>query len=269
MSMPIDLVMVRHGQSEGNVATKAARQGDNSYLERDGFRQRHSSEWRLTELGIQQARQAGEWLKANMDPVFDRYYTSPYVRPMETAAHLDLPGAEWLVEPLLREREYGKEDLLSYEQHLQMQESARVKRENPLFWRPLNGESIADVIARWRWVLSTLHREMSGKRVIIVCHGELMETAMFHFFRWTPQQYADYRQSKDPVNRVHNGQIFTFSRRNPHTGDIGDSVDWFQSVCPTDLSLSDLAWQRIDRPTFSNDQLLELAHQTPRIISGV
>ena len=43
---PLELVFVRHGESEGNVAVKAAENGDTSYFTEE-FRKRHSSTWDL------------------------------------------------------------------------------------------------------------------------------------------------------------------------------------------------------------------------------
>src|SRR3989344_3907849 len=52
---PLELVFVRHGESEGNVAVKAAERGDTSYFTPE-FRKRHSSTWDLTKKGIQEGQ---------------------------------------------------------------------------------------------------------------------------------------------------------------------------------------------------------------------
>jgi broad specificity phosphatase PhoE len=58
------------------------------------FLRRHSSKWRLTDLGRQQAEAAGKWLRENFPgKSFDRFYVSEYIRCMETAARLDIPHA--------------------------------------------------------------------------------------------------------------------------------------------------------------------------------
>ena len=91
MALPMDLVLVRHGQSEGNIAKRRSEAGDNSAFTPE-FRKRHSSSLRLTGRGRSQAQMAGIWLR-NEFPDFDRYLVSEYLRAMETAAHLSLPGA--------------------------------------------------------------------------------------------------------------------------------------------------------------------------------
>src|SRR5205823_6143474 len=73
MAMPRDLLLVRHGESEGNMAARHSRQGDNS-LYTDSFRSRHGSTWRLTNKGIEQDKNAGKWVKENFQPpYFDGY----------------------------------------------------------------------------------------------------------------------------------------------------------------------------------------------------
>lgn len=44
------------------------------------FKRRHSSAYRLTDVGIDQAKVAGQWIRENIGDRFDRYYTSEFVR---------------------------------------------------------------------------------------------------------------------------------------------------------------------------------------------
>src|SRR3989338_3424748 len=112
MALPIDLLLVRHGQSEGNKARRCSEGGDHSAFT-DEFRDRHSASFRLTELGRKQAEEAGAWLRKEFWPgyAFDRYVTSEYARAMETAALLNLPNAEWLCDFYLTERDWGEMDI--------------------------------------------------------------------------------------------------------------------------------------------------------------
>ena len=52
-----ELVLVRHGESEGNLAFNKSMQGDHS-LYSGKFLERHSSLWRLTDRGREQVRTA-------------------------------------------------------------------------------------------------------------------------------------------------------------------------------------------------------------------
>src|SRR5262245_50066290 len=117
MTMPMDLLLVRHGESEGNYAYGLTYRGDHRHFQPGcPFQGRHGSKWRLTDTGHEQARQAGAWIRANIGPTFDRYYAAEYLRAMETAACLELPEACWFCEFYLRERDWGRFDMMSYEQ---------------------------------------------------------------------------------------------------------------------------------------------------------
>jgi broad specificity phosphatase PhoE len=62
MTLPIDLVLVRHGQSEGNAAKRLSEAGDHSAFT-SAFRERHSASFRLTDRGRKQAQRAGDVLR--------------------------------------------------------------------------------------------------------------------------------------------------------------------------------------------------------------
>ena len=62
MTLPIDLVLVRHGQSEMNAAKRRSEAGDHSAFTKE-FMERHSASFPLTDLGRRQAEQAGEYLQ--------------------------------------------------------------------------------------------------------------------------------------------------------------------------------------------------------------
>lgn len=65
MTMPLNLVLVRHGESEGNVAMHFSKRGDHTLFSQE-FMNRHSSTWRLTDTGIAQAELAGFWIRKNI-----------------------------------------------------------------------------------------------------------------------------------------------------------------------------------------------------------
>lgn len=268
MTMPINLVLVRHGESEGNFANKLSRKGDHSNFTKE-FKERHSSLWRLTDKGIEQAKTAGKWLKDNLDFQFDRFYTSEYLRAMETAALLNLPRAKWYRDFYLRERSIGVLDGLSEEEKKKKfaDEMKRRKRDG-FFWAPPGGEAMADACLRVDRNLDTLSRECDDKNVVIVCHGEIILPYRVRLERMTQSRYYKLTRSKNPFDRIHNCQILHFTRRNPRTGEQAGHLNWFRSVCPTDLSLSRNEWEIIKRPKFTNKQLLAEIERVPRIISG-
>jgi NAD+ kinase len=90
-------------------------EGDHS-LYTGAFLKRHSSLWRLTDRGREQAETAGAWLREHTKTVhaaglptyqpspsasahsptpIHRHYVSEYIRAMETAALMELPDAKW------------------------------------------------------------------------------------------------------------------------------------------------------------------------------
>lgn len=169
-----DLVLLRHGESEGNVARNRSIGGDHS-LYTGEFKHRHSALWRLTDRGREQAIAAGDWLRSNGLYEFDRYYVSEYLRAMETAARLNLNDAKWYAEMLIRERDWGQMDLLSEKERVAKFMHELQRRDlDPFYFSPPGGESLAAVAQRADRLVSSLHRECNGKKAIVVCHGEVM-----------------------------------------------------------------------------------------------
>ncbi|KAJ1458256.1 histidine phosphatase superfamily [Pelagophyceae sp. CCMP2097] len=176
----LELVLVRHGESEGNIAYRRSVQGDTS-LYSGKFLTRHSSLWRLTDTGRAQAAEAGAWLEKHAAPTFDAFYTSEYLRAMETAGLLRLDGASWKTECNLRERDWGAWDLTPPSRRFEP-EDARRKRHG-LYFAPSGGESLAQVLLRVDSMLEFLHRHMVDRRVLMVCHGEIMWAFRLRFER--------------------------------------------------------------------------------------
>jgi NAD+ kinase len=266
MSMPRDLVLVRHGESEGNVASHRSWMGDHSLFTPE-FKGRHSSTWRLTDRGIEQARAAGTWIRANIGPTFDRYYTSEYARAQETAVLLDLPSAIWYREYYLRERDWGELDRISHQERDDRFAEAVARREvDGFYWRPPNGESLAEVSLRVDRVLSTLSRECAEKRVIVVCHGEVMWVMRVRLERMSQRRFRELELSTDPRDRVHNCQILHYTRMDPGTGRLLPYYDWMRSVCPWDDERSSNTWCAIERPKATNDDLAAEVRAITRMI---
>lgn len=269
MAMPLDLLLTRHGESEGNEAVRLSKKGDHSAYT-DAFRNQHSSLWRLTETGRKQAEIAGAWIRKNVGERFDRYYTSEYIRAQETAARLGLPDAKWYSDFYLRERDRGDLDVIPQSELVEKYaDSLRQRDIDAFYWTPPNGESMAQLCLRVDRLLNTLHRECDGKRVIIVCHGETMWAFRIRLERMSQKRYLELDASKDPHHRIHNVQIIHYTRRHPFS-DSPDAAStafgWMRSVCPTDLSLSSNDWTKIQRPSYSNEDLLKNVERYPRMV---
>ena len=155
------LVLVRHGQSEWNLKNLF-------------------TGWRdvgLTELGHQEAKQAGALLKAR-GMKFDIAFTSALVRAQVTCQHiLDMLGQgdlETVRDLALNERDYGDLSGLN-------KDDARRKwgEEQVHVWRrsydvqPPGGESLRDTGARvWPYYMrEILPHVLRGETVLVAAHG--------------------------------------------------------------------------------------------------
>ena len=266
MGMPLDLVLVRHGESEGNVAIEYSKRGDNRFFTAE-FRARHSSQWRLTDTGRRQAMIAGTWIRDNVGAPFDRYYTSEYLRARETAAYLHLPDARWYADFYLRERDRGTLDVVTHaELKTLYADERRRRRIDPFYWCPPGGESMATLCLRIDRVLDTLHRECDSKRVIMVMHGETMWAFRIRLERLSQSRCRSLDESVDPRDRIHNGQVILYTRINPQTNAVSPYMNWMYSACPTDPSLHTHGWEEIRRPSYSNDDLLAGTDTVKRLI---
>lgn len=258
MGMPKNLVCIRHGESEGNRANALSRKGDDSMFTEE-FLGRHSASWHLTEEAKRKAPMVRSWLDEHIVEDFDRFYASPHIRAMETAAYLDLPNARWKLAHYLRERDYGDLDVMTIEDRKKrFAENLRRREIDPLYWTPVGGESMAGLLfLRLEKMLDTLHRECDGKNVIIVSHGEVMWGLRYILERMTHREIMQYERSKNPHDRIHNFQIIHYTRIDPDSGEMTPYLNWVRSICPTDLTLSDNQWHKIIRRTFTNEELLQ------------
>jgi broad specificity phosphatase PhoE len=260
MALPKELVLLRHGESEGNVAIRASKKGDDSYYTAE-FRSRHSSTWRLTECGRQFSIKAGAWIREHIGDCFDGYFVSEYFRARETAALLNLPDARWHTNSLLIERNRGLVDIVTRrERDDQFPESMEAKRRDPYTWQPPGGASMIQVRSAVNIFLNLLHRDFDGKRVIVVTHGEVMDAFRMTLEDLSIAEYNRIKQSQNPKDHTHNCQIHHFTRRqDPHDPldtNLTVFLGWVRSIFPLDPKLSTNSWKRIERKLLSNDELL-------------
>jgi NAD+ kinase len=268
MALPIDLVLIRHGQSEGNAAKRRSEQGDHAALKK--LQEQHTRSVRLSKLGREQASAAGRWLVNEFysdSKGFDSFYTSEFVRAMETAALLGLPNARWFRSFYLAERDWGDlESCPEDERAAKYGEAMRMRGVEPFFWRPPNGESMAEVCLRLDRVLQTLHRENSEKRVIIVCHGEVMRAFRILLERMPQQRFKELSFSKEREDGVYNCEIMHYTRRDPQAKTGTDYADWMRRVRPLDTPVWTTGWQQIERPRYTNEDLLGIVSQSQTVL---
>lgn len=265
MTMPLNFVLVRHGESEGNLVHRRSRAGDHRGWTEE-FRLVHSSQYRLTALGRTQATEAGRWIREHIGTHFHRYYVSEYIRALETAALLGLPNATWFKTPFLREREAGEFDSLTEEEkERDFAKYMLARRNDSYFWKPPNGESMVDVCLRLHRFLDTVHRGHNDASVVVVCHAGVMHGFRILLERLSQNQFNALFNSSDPLDRIHNCQVVHYTRQNPADAtDVRPHPVWVRSACPWDTALSRNVWFEITRPSYTNDDLMREAEAVPR-----
>ena len=262
MAMPKNLFFVRHGQSEGNLARKLHEESGNESSFTAEFLNLHESQYALTELGITQAKKAGDWFKENGFINFDRMLVSNNGRAMQTAAYLELPHGNWMIDCNIRERDGGLFNVIPPSiRDLHYDDQQKFYKEQPFFFRPPQGESLADVYIRMKIIVDTIARECDGKNVIITCHGHVMRVARFLLERMSLQKINAFLTTDEEWGRVPNCSIIHYTRENPEDNKQGLSphLDWVRMIRPSGGGAPQDEFTIIERKKFSNEELLEEA----------
>jgi broad specificity phosphatase PhoE len=170
---PECLWLVRHGESQGNVANALALKQRALRLEVE----LNDAQIELSRAGIEQAKALGAWIGAHPpDEQPTVALVSPYVRARETA-RIVLDGANLAGLPVsyderLRDREQGVLDRLTGAgfRDRYPEEAQRQSYVGKFWYRPTGGESWADVVLRIRSVLLDLRLSLAGERVLVISH---------------------------------------------------------------------------------------------------
>lgn len=188
---PVSLTLVRHAESERNVARNGQRFFATS-RERAAVAGTADHRTPLTARGRRQADVSGPRIWAAHGP-FDLAWHSGYARTRETLERLldgapPRPRARVRVAHhlFLRERDSG------YTYDMTEREVRRAfpwlqaywDTYGPVFGRPPGGESLADVAKRGYLFLNMVFREAAGKRVLVVSHGGTMWMLRMLLERW-------------------------------------------------------------------------------------
>ncbi|MCW2865406.1 MAG: Phosphoglycerate mutase [Actinoallomurus sp.] len=193
------LAMVRHGESIGNVAWRAAEADQLDEIE-IGLR---DADVPLSDTGRRQAAALGRRLAAM--PPGERptaVLSSPYVRAAETAriALAEIGDPPIRFDERLRDRETGVLFGLTAwgiaARH--PEEAARKRLTGKFYYRPPGGESWADVALRLRSALSDIEREHPDGRVLVVAHDAVVTLTRYIVERLTEQQVLQIERTLVP-----------------------------------------------------------------------
>ena len=171
-----ELVLVRHGESMGNLAAANAHAADAEVIEVG----QRDADVPLSPTGVEQAQALGAGLSALLaDRRPTLVWSSPYVRAQQTAeVALAASGQPLpiLVDERLRDRELGILDLLTTKGVASRYPLEAERRQwlGKFYHRPPGGESWADVVLRIRSFLVDLEAVPDETRGVLVCHDALV-----------------------------------------------------------------------------------------------
>lgn len=193
---PNRILLIRHGQSEGNADKQQLETIPDFALN-------------LTPDGIEQARKAGLEIKKIIAQETIQVYLSPYYRTRQTFQYIresiEANVLKVFEDPRLREQDWG---------HLRQNEINEEiiqerKRFSTFYYRIPDGESGADVYDRVSTFLETLHRDFEKpdypQNTLIVTHGMTLRLFLMRWFHWTVEEFENLRNS-------HNGQVVLMQR---------------------------------------------------------
>jgi broad specificity phosphatase PhoE len=185
---PRRILLIRHGESEGNV-------------DKTVYGLKPDYALRLTDRGRAQARAAGLALREMLGDDSVMAYVSPLFRTRETFRGLAEAFAPGQVahreDPRLREQEWG---------HLRdAADCDRVDAERDaygtFYFRIPDGESAADVFDRVSDFLDTLHRDFEKPdfppACLLVTHGMTLRLFLMRWFHLTVE---DFETLRNPPN---------------------------------------------------------------------
>lgn len=180
---PKRIILIRHGESEGNS-------------NREIYATIPDYALSLTDKGKEQAFDAGKQLKALIGDESVYFYISPLWRTRmtfeEIARSFSRKQFHYREEPRIREQEWGHLRKLSENE---MIDDAR-NSFGSFYYRIHDGESAADVYDRISDFFGTLHRDFEKEHfpenVVIVTHGMAMRLFLMRWFHWTVEEFDLY-----------------------------------------------------------------------------
>lgn len=196
-----ELLLVRHGESQGNVAATLAHQSGAHVINVPA----RDADVELSDTGREQALALGRLFAGFPEDRRAAVWSSPYLRARQTA-ELAVHTGGWntpvVLDERLRDRELGILDMLTsagVEARLP-QEAERRRWLGKFYYRPPGGESWADVVLRLRSLIADLDRLYPGQRVLLVCHDAVILLIRYILEGLTEPQLLDIAASTAILN---------------------------------------------------------------------
>lgn len=177
---PKRIILVRHGESEGNVDKNIYSKTPDYALE-------------LTPTGLEQAYKAGVEIKNIIQDQSVFFYVSPMWRTRSTFEQImksfKNSNFKYIEEPRIREQEWGH----LRERNESLEIEAQRDAYGTFYFRIPHGESAADVFDRVSDFLGTLHRDFDKadypENVVIITHGMTIRLFLMRWFHWTVEEF--------------------------------------------------------------------------------
>lgn len=222
---PSGLVLVRHGESVGNLADAEARQRGAARLDLPA----RDADVELSDTGRRQADALGAWM-ADAEHLPTLVLSSPYARAHETAKRAVAgTSLDVVLDERLRERDLGLFDGMTghgiREEHAD--EAERRQRVGKFYYQPPSGESWADVVLRIRSLLADLRHGFEDGRVWMFSHQAVIMTFRYVLEGLTEQELLEI----DRTSTISNASMTTYRR-----GDEGLELDGFADTSVVDAA---------------------------------
>ncbi len=177
------LILVRHGQSEANLARRFAGHSDIS----------------LTELGYDQARDAAEFLR---DYPIDVIYASDLRRALQTAEPTaELFGKEIIPDRELREIYAGDWEMVPYDRLMvDFAQDYSLWRTDLGHAHPTNGESVLELAKRVSHEIDRIVERHRGECIAIFSHYTPIRAMLC---KWAGEPF----ENMQVIEQVHNGSV--------------------------------------------------------------
>ncbi|KAJ9555132.1 hypothetical protein OSB04_009746 [Centaurea solstitialis] len=245
---PRRIILVRHGQSEGNVDEGAYTRVADPRI-------------RLTEKGGREAEQCGLRIremieKDGADDWKVYFYVSPYQRTIETLRGLGTAFQRSRIagvreEPRLREQDFGN---FQDQEQMKIQKAVRVQYGR-FFYRFPNGESAADVYDRITGFRETLRTDIDIGRfqppgeqspnmnLVIVSHGLTLRVFLMRWYKWTVEQF-------ERLNNMANGNMIVMQtgQGGRYSLLVHHTKQQMMDFGLTEEMLVDQEWQKTAKP---------------------
>ncbi len=171
MKRKVSLILVRHGETKGNVNDILIGHGDSPF----------------TELGKKQNRAVARQLKKEK---INALYSSPLGRAEKTAEIIveELDGLKIKIEPLLIERDFGA--LTGKHKNEMSKYSSKILKRDKVdyFLEAKNSETFPQLLKRAYKVVEKMEKNYPRQTVLLVTHGDIGKMIQAAYYGWDWQK---------------------------------------------------------------------------------